>query len=71
MDAIDVPECLTSPTQQLIMLVGLDVANNPMHRTVADSFCTNRRADRLPLHFRLVSADHEFRRPKPKVYDSD
>uniref|UniRef100_A0A914V4W9 Uncharacterized protein n=1 Tax=Plectus sambesii TaxID=2011161 RepID=A0A914V4W9_9BILA len=66
MDPVDIPESLSAAPQQLVALVGLDTNNNPTHRNVADSFCVNRRPDRLPLHFRLIAADHEFPRAKPK-----
>ncbi|XP_074640815.1 trafficking protein particle complex subunit 11-like [Tubulanus polymorphus] len=55
-------ELLCKPTG-LIVLTGLDVMYNAVHKSISDSFSNNRRADRVPLKFRIFEGDHEY----PKV----
>lgn len=52
-------ELLCRPTG-LVILTGLDVTYNAVHKTIWDSFCNNRRSDRVPLQFQVVPGDHEY-----------
>ena len=52
-------ELLCRPTA-LIALTGLDVTYNAIHKLIWDSFCNNRRSDRVPLQFKVVPGDHEY-----------
>lgn len=52
-------ELLCRPTS-LIVLTGLDVTYNAIHKLIWDSFCNNRRPDRVPLQFKVFSGDHEY-----------
>lgn len=67
---MQLPEDFTSQPLGLIALTGLDIKYNAIHRSIWDSFTVNRRPDRVPLHFSLLSGDHEYRKPKSKVMTS-
>lgn len=60
------PELLCRPTG-LVVLTGLDTTYNAVHKAIWDSFCNNRRPDRVPLQFRVLGADHEYPKCKTKV----
>lgn len=64
----DLPPELTGSLLELIILMGLDVINNAMHRSIWDAFSTNRRSERLPLNFQLTNAAKAFPKAKPKVW---
>lgn len=53
------PELLCRPTA-LVALTGLDVTYNAIHKLIWDSFCNNRRSDRVPLQFKVTAGDHEY-----------
>ena len=57
-------ELLCRPTS-LIVLTGLDVTYNAIHKLIWDSFFNNRRPDRVPLQFKVCSGDHEY--PKSRI----
>lgn len=59
------PELLSRPVG-LVVLTGLDTMYNAVHKAVWDAFCNNRRADRVPLHFRALNADHVYPKAKSK-----
>lgn len=63
-----VEELLCRPTG-LVILTGLDVTYNAVHKSIWDSFCNNRRPDRVPLQFQVVAGDHEYPKCRTnKVY---
>lgn len=73
------PECSMTPTQwdfpvelccrpmAFVTLTGLDVVYNAVHRAVWDAFCANRRADRVPISFKVLPGDHEYPKCRTKV----
>jgi len=58
--ACDLPEELLCRPAGLVTLTGLDVTYNAVHKSIWDSFCNNRRHDRVPLQFQVVPGDHEY-----------
>ena len=58
--ASDLPQELLCRPMGLVTLCGLDVTYNAVHKSIWDSFCNNRRHDRVPLQFQVVPADHEY-----------
>ena len=58
--ANDLPQELLCRPMGLVTLCGLDVTYNAVHKSIWDSFCNNRRHDRVPLQFQVVAADHEY-----------
>lgn len=58
--ASNLPEELLCRPTGLVILTGLDVTFNAVHKTIWDSFCNNRRSDRVPLQFQVVPGDHEY-----------
>ncbi|XP_035690979.1 trafficking protein particle complex subunit 11-like isoform X2 [Branchiostoma floridae] len=50
----------------LVALTGMDVTYNAVHRAIWDAFSANRRADRVPLAFRVLPGDHEYPKCKTK-----
>ena len=65
--ASELPGELLHKPLGLIALTGLDTTYNAVHKAIWDSFCNNRRADRLPLNFKVFSIDHEYPKCKAKV----
>ncbi|CAH1775669.1 unnamed protein product [Owenia fusiformis] len=64
--ASDLPEELLCRPMGLVVLTGLDVTYNAIHKTIWDSFCNNRRPDRVPLNFKVLAADHEYPKCRSK-----
>ena len=66
------PEVVADPIL-LISLSGLDAVHNATHKIIWESFSsTGRTADRLPIVYRLLPADHEFSMSKiKKSYEYD
>ena len=60
------PELLSAP-QGLVILTGLDITYNAIHKTIWDSFSNNKKQDRVPIKFRILGADHEYPKCRPKV----
>ena len=58
--ASDLPEELLCRPTGLVVLTGLDVTYNAVHKSIWDTFCNNRRHDRVPLQFQVVPGDHEY-----------
>ncbi|XP_052268585.1 trafficking protein particle complex subunit 11-like isoform X2 [Dreissena polymorpha] len=58
--ANNLPEELTCRPTGLVILTGLDVTYNAVHKSIWDSFYNNRRLDRVPLQFQVVPGDHEY-----------
>ncbi|XP_042908520.1 trafficking protein particle complex subunit 11 [Parasteatoda tepidariorum] len=65
LDVGDLPPELTSTPSSYIAICGLDVENNPIHRTIWESFNSNRQ-ERVPLFLKLLVPGHEFPKAKPK-----
>lgn len=61
------PEVIPDP-QTFIALCGLDLVHNATHKNIWQSFSANRGADRLPILYRVLPADHEF--PVSKIKKS-
>lgn len=62
------PTELSIQPQALIGITGLDTLNNAVHRATWDALCNNRRSERAPVQFKLLSPSHEFLRCKTKVH---
>ncbi|XP_054846122.1 trafficking protein particle complex subunit 11 isoform X1 [Eublepharis macularius] len=56
----DFPVELCCRPMAFVTLTGLDVIYNAVHRAVWDAFCANRRADRVPISFKVLPGDHEY-----------
>lgn len=65
--ASDLPKELLCRPMGLVVLTGLDLIYNAVHKTIWDSFANNRRSDRVPLQFQPLNADHEYSKSRPKV----
>ncbi|GFT33359.1 trafficking protein particle complex subunit 11 [Nephila pilipes] len=65
LDIGDLPSELTSNPSAYVAVTGLDVENNVIHRTIWESFTTNRQ-DRVPLFLKLLPVGQEFPDAKPK-----
>ncbi|XP_064613188.1 trafficking protein particle complex subunit 11-like [Liolophura sinensis] len=59
------PELVCRPTG-LVVLTGLDVTYNAIHKSIWDSFYNNRRPDRVPLQFQVCDGDHEYPKCRTK-----
>ncbi|XP_076446039.1 trafficking protein particle complex subunit 11-like [Babylonia areolata] len=64
--ASELPSELLCRPVGLVALTGLDTTYNAVHKAVWDAFCNNRRADRVPLHFRSLEGDHVYPKAKSK-----
>ncbi|XP_071849056.1 trafficking protein particle complex subunit 11-like isoform X2 [Apostichopus japonicus] len=62
----DLPRELTCRPLGLVVLTGLDVTYNAVHRAIWDSFSANRRSDRVPLNFKILPGDHEYPKCRSK-----
>ncbi|KAG7177145.1 Trafficking protein particle complex subunit 11-like [Homarus americanus] len=65
-DPYSLPPEVTTPPYALIGMMGLDVAEKATHKSVWEAFALNRRTDRTPLHFRLLSPDFQMPPMKQK-----
>lgn len=65
-DQFDLPAELCAKPMSLVGLTGLDTVNNAIHKTIWDAFNSNRRVERAPVTFKLLSNAHEFPVIKPK-----
>lgn len=63
----DLPVELCCRPMAFVTLTGLDVVYNAVHRAVWDAFCANRRADRVPISFKVLPGDHEYPKCRTKV----
>ncbi|KAG7269692.1 hypothetical protein CRUP_009754 [Coryphaenoides rupestris] len=59
------PELCCRP-MAFVALTGLDVTYNAVHRAIWDAFCVNRRADRVPISFKVLPGDHEYPKCRTK-----
>lgn len=60
------PELCCRP-MAFVALTGLDVLYNAVHRAIWDAFCANRRADRVPISFKVLPGDQEYPKCRTKV----
>nr|XP_022918044.1 trafficking protein particle complex subunit 11 [Onthophagus taurus] len=65
-DYTDLPWELSVTPQVLVGLSGLDTLNNAIHKSIWDTFTSNRRVERAPVQFKLIDNAHEFPVVKPK-----
>lgn len=63
---LDLPAELFVKPLSLIGVSGLDIINNAVHKSIWETFSSNRRIERAPVLFKLVKNDHEFPVIKPK-----
>ncbi|KAG5263921.1 hypothetical protein AALO_G00270120 [Alosa alosa] len=62
----DLPPELCCRPMAFVALTGLDVVYNAVHRAIWDAFCANRRADRVPISFKVLPGDHEYPKCRTK-----
>lgn len=62
----DLPPELCCRPMAFVALTGLDVVYNAIHRAIWDAFCVNRRADRVPISFKVLPGDHEYPKCRTK-----
>nr|XP_033799055.1 trafficking protein particle complex subunit 11 [Geotrypetes seraphini] len=62
----DFPVELCCRPMAFVTLTGLDVTYNAIHRAIWDAFCVNRRADRVPISFKVLPGDHEYPKCRSK-----
>uniref|UniRef100_A0A4W3JQ34 Trafficking protein particle complex subunit 11 n=1 Tax=Callorhinchus milii TaxID=7868 RepID=A0A4W3JQ34_CALMI len=62
----DFPLELCCRPMAFVALTGLDVIYNAVHRAIWDAFCANRRADRVPISFKVLPGDHEYPKCRQK-----
>ncbi|XP_055034495.2 trafficking protein particle complex subunit 11 isoform X2 [Misgurnus anguillicaudatus] len=62
----DLPPELCCRPMAFVALTGLDVVYNAIHRAIWDAFCVNRRADRVPISFKVLAGDHEYPKCRTK-----
>ena len=66
--ACEMPVELLGRPMGLVILTGLDLVYNAIHKAIWDSFYNNRRSDRVPLKFCSLEADHEYAKCRQKVH---
>ncbi|CAI9734552.1 Hypothetical predicted protein [Octopus vulgaris] len=64
--AAELPEELLCRPTGLVVLTGLDVVYNAIHKAVWDAFVNNRRHDRVSLKFKVFEGDHEYPKCRSK-----
>ncbi|RXM30934.1 Trafficking protein particle complex subunit 11 [Acipenser ruthenus] len=62
----DLPPELCCRPMAFVALTGLDMVYNAVHRAIWDAFCANRRADRVPISFKVLPGDHEYPKCRTK-----
>uniref|UniRef100_A0A3Q2XS58 Uncharacterized protein n=1 Tax=Hippocampus comes TaxID=109280 RepID=A0A3Q2XS58_HIPCM len=63
----ELPTELCCRPMAFVALTGLDVVYNAVHRAIWDVFSANRRADRVPISFKILPGDHEYPKCRTKV----
>ncbi|MGH0172863.1 UNVERIFIED_CONTAM: hypothetical protein FKN15_064073 [Acipenser sinensis] len=63
----DLPPELCCRPMAFVALTGLDMVYNAVHRAIWDAFCANRRADRVPISFKILPGDHEYPKCRTKM----
>lgn len=66
MDQCELPPELSAKPLALIGISGLDTVNNAVHKSIWETFSSNRRVERSPVVFKLIGNAHEFPVVKPK-----
>ena len=64
--ACEFPEELIAKPLGFVVLVGLDINHNAMHRSIWDTFTVNRRQQEKVLNIQLLPGDAEFPKKKTK-----
>ncbi|XP_043918491.1 trafficking protein particle complex subunit 11 [Protopterus annectens] len=62
----DFPAELCCRPMAFVALTGLDTRYNAVHRAIWDAFYANRRADRVPISFKVLPGDHEYPKCRTK-----
>ena len=62
--ASQIPPELSTPHLPLVVLTGLDVKHNAIHKGIWDGF--NERTNQK-FRYKLLDGDHEYPKPKTKV----
>ncbi|XP_077387667.1 trafficking protein particle complex subunit 11 [Festucalex cinctus] len=62
----ELPAELCCRPMAFVALTGLDVVYNAVHRAIWDVFSANRRADRVPISFKILPGDHEYPKCRTK-----
>ncbi|XP_077464775.1 trafficking protein particle complex subunit 11 isoform X1 [Stigmatopora argus] len=62
----ELPTDLCCRPMAFVALTGLDVMYNAVHRAIWDVFIANRRADRVPISFKILPGDHEYPKCRTK-----
>ncbi|KAJ8917803.1 hypothetical protein NQ315_010709 [Exocentrus adspersus] len=65
-DSVDLPPELCVKPLALVGVSGLDTLNNAIHKAIWETFSSNRRVERAPVFFKLISNAYEFPVCKPK-----
>lgn len=65
--ANELPDELLVRPVGLVILANLDVANNSVHKSIWESFSSNRRPDRVALNFKHFDTEHVYPKCKSKV----
>lgn len=65
-DQIELPPELCAKPLALVGVSGLDTLNNAIHKSIWEMFSSNRRVERSPVLFKLISNALEFPVVKPK-----
>ena len=63
-------ELCTTP-MPFVVLTGLDITYNAVHRSIWDAFSNNRRHDRLNMSFACLEGDHQYPQSKAKRMSYD
>ena len=69
--AITFPNELSVTPMPFIVLTGLDITYNAVHKSIWDAFSNNRRHDRLHLSFACLEGDHQYPQSKTKRMSYD
>ncbi|XP_076817428.1 trafficking protein particle complex subunit 11-like [Clavelina lepadiformis] len=64
--AVDLPPELSCRPMPFVVLTGLDVTYNAVHKSIWDAFSNNRRNERLQISFSCLPGDHTYPQSKAK-----
>ncbi|XP_072378300.1 trafficking protein particle complex subunit 11 [Diabrotica undecimpunctata] len=65
-NSIELPLEVTVKPLALVGVSGLDIVNNAVHKSIWETFSSNRRIERAPVLFKLIDNAHEFPVIKPR-----
>uniref|UniRef100_A0A6P7H0Z7 Trafficking protein particle complex subunit 11-like n=1 Tax=Diabrotica virgifera virgifera TaxID=50390 RepID=A0A6P7H0Z7_DIAVI len=65
-NSIELPPEVTVKPLALVGVSGLDIVNNAVHKSIWETFSSNRRIERAPVLFKLIDNAHEFPVIKPR-----